>query len=578
MRVFRVQYLRRMRGSDPVDIAIPARFGAGFWPLVIGSVFAIVAATVWSVRAELPMVVKSDAVLLPLGGMRDIVAISDGIVETRLREAGDTISPGNLLVHISDVGLEKQYREERATYLSTIAALRARETAERVDFERRRDALITQEQRLSAQITRLEGEIDRTEQLLSMLRTRTDQTVLDSEQIGERIGSLNAQVSKAIEALNDRNLIAQLDFIDRAVTLSNRGRDLTESRLRTAGFLFDLAERDDEQARRKQELAELRDQREAIELERAAERAAYDSQIARVAQEAETAEQTLINFERRTWLAQNVLSPYSGRVVALAVSSGQFLSSGSPVALVELAPQLENMTIILSPRLASARLQFEHAGSKQQYGIAITPATTPQAVASAVAAMIEALLPELRAEVEVRNALITIHADPGSRGSLSALRMIDIDARDAQDVPVFVTPIRFDGDFRAQKWSAVSVLRPRHARQSLPGQRAKVRPRVENQIFGAAYEGQVSEVSAFNANVFDVTQAIGSKLLAERFLADGQQGVLTIIDLDEHPDLVGGGIEAGQAAQLYVEIGKDAPYRILLPFLTRILTGRLDEL
>jgi HlyD family secretion protein len=254
------------------------------WTWLVGAALLALAvvAAIWACLVDVPVKVPGRGILLPPGGVVDIVADTDGRLERLLARPGDIVAAGRpvAVVDQSEVRLQLSLAEGQAADASRqfreLVAFHAREEAASEAFRNGREAALTQNLRL----------------------------------LEERLGMMQ-QREEVLRGLSQQNLVNRDRFLFARVEVFQVREQIAASRNERDQLALDA------------QLQRTRRERELLESERRVD---------------ETARQVEALRERLSRLGA-VLAPYDGRVVEAKANAGQVVSRGMPILTIERAPE-----------------------------------------------------------------------------------------------------------------------------------------------------------------------------------------------------------------------------------------------
>jgi HlyD family secretion protein len=279
-QLFRREAIAEAAAPDRYDEALrvmrPRTWAVG------GTLFALaLIGVVWSSLVDVPVKVSGRGILLPPGGVVDIVADTDGRIESLVARPGSRIDAGSVVARVdqSEVRLQLSLAEGQA-------ADAARHRGELLDFHRREEA--------AADAFR----VARNAALTQNLRL-----------LEERLGMM-IEREEVLKGLSRQNLV-------------NRDRALF-ARVE----VFQVRE----------QIAAARNEREQLVLDQALKRTQRERETMEADRRAdETGRQAQALRDRLLRLGA-VLAPYSGIVVETKVNEGQVVQRGTPLLTIERDP------------------------------------------------------------------------------------------------------------------------------------------------------------------------------------------------------------------------------------------------
>lgn len=276
-QVFRPEALARLSSPEQLDELMVVT-DAKEWVALSALGFLLLIALAWSVFGSVPTSIQGSGVLLRQGGIYDIQATGAGQVLSVLTSEDSLVQKDQLLGYVAQPELVAQ-----------IAVARE----ERADLIGRRDREISvQDQSLQLKLTalaqdsvRLAGEIVAQVQHVSWLGQRLRDTRFAQEQglvTGEAVASIAQQLAAA------------------------------ESQL----------------TRARTQLTDLQNQRIQV-------RHLRETEVGSLEQQLERAESRLRLLTGQLTAANEIRSPYRGRVTQVMLDEGQIITAGTPVASIE---------------------------------------------------------------------------------------------------------------------------------------------------------------------------------------------------------------------------------------------------
>lgn len=237
---------------------------------------------VWASLVDVPVKVAGRGILLPPGGVMDIVADTDGRIETLMVRPGDRVEVGRPVARVdqSEVRLQLALAEGQA-------ADAARHRRELLDFHRREEAAA--EAFRNARDAALAQNLRLLEERLGMMRERED----------------------VLRGLSQQNLV-------------NRDRALF-ARVE----VFQVRE----------QIAASRNEREQLVLDQALKRTQRERETMEAERRADETERQAQALRDRLLRLGVVNAPYSGTVVESKVNEGQVIQRGTPLLTIERDPE-----------------------------------------------------------------------------------------------------------------------------------------------------------------------------------------------------------------------------------------------
>lgn len=237
---------------------------------------------VWAALVDVPVKVQGRGILLPAGGVIDIVADTDGRIEQLTARPGDLVRAGQqvAVVDQSEVRLQLVLAEgqhaDAQRQLRELRAFHGREEAAADAFRVARDAALVQNLRLL-------------EDRLAMMREREE----------------------VLRGLSQQNLVNRDRFLFARVEVFQVREQIAQAQNERQQLVLD------------QQLKRTQREREVLEAERRLD---------------ETGRQAEALRERLTRLGA-VIAPHAGRVVEAKANAGQVVTRGTPLLTIERDPE-----------------------------------------------------------------------------------------------------------------------------------------------------------------------------------------------------------------------------------------------
>ena len=265
------------RYDEPLRVMRP-------WSWVAGGALSALAIglILWSALVDVPVKVSGRGILLPPGGVVDIVADTDGRIDRLLVRAGDRVALAQTVAMVdqSEVRLQLALAEGQAEdarrQFASLVAFHRREEAAADAFRVARDAALAQN--------------------LVLLQDRL---------------TMMQQREEVLRTLAQQNLVNRDRFLFSRVEVFQVHEQIAAARSERGQLVLDQA------------LKRTQRERETLEAERRAD---------------ETARQVSALGERLTRLGA-VNAPFGGRVVEVKVNDGQVVQRGVPILTIEREPE-----------------------------------------------------------------------------------------------------------------------------------------------------------------------------------------------------------------------------------------------
>jgi HlyD family secretion protein len=296
-QIFRPEALERLASPEQLDELMVVTDSKA-WVALSAVGFILAVTLVWSIFGAIPTSIQGSGILLRRGGVYDIQAAAPGQVLSMLAAEDSVVELGQIIAYIAQADLVTQIDIAR----QDLAVLQAR---------RQREAGV---QGQSLHLT------------LSVLEQ-------DSVRIAGEIVALQAQTEWLRARLTDTEYAREQGLVTgEAVESVRRQLSAAESQLSSA-----------------------RGQLTGIENRRIQARHDHDTRIETVEQQIRSDQATLQLLTGQLTQANEVRSPYRGRVTEVMVDEGQLVAAGTPVASVELLDEALQAVIFVPKVGAKAR-------------------------------------------------------------------------------------------------------------------------------------------------------------------------------------------------------------------------------
>ncbi|QAU48706.1 NHLP bacteriocin system secretion protein [Bradyrhizobium guangzhouense] len=275
--IFRASALQRAASPDELDHLVAITKPAD-WILAVVVTVALIAALIWGIYGRIPSRVSGQGILVGSGRVVDAVSAAEGRLASLSISVGDHVERGQVIAQISQTDIEQKYANAVETYKE-----RQREHDDMAGKVRSELAV------KAANLDKLEAAFNKV-----------------IEATGQRVQSLDVDV-KNLEQLMAKGLTTRK-------TLEDRRLELTEAQQR----------RTDSQ----NEILKLHAQQSDLETQR--EHELQQAEFA--ANNARREMQALAGTLGRN---SQVISPITGRVLEIKISTGSVLAVGTAVVAIE---------------------------------------------------------------------------------------------------------------------------------------------------------------------------------------------------------------------------------------------------
>lgn len=287
--IFRPEALERLASPEQLDELMVVTDAKG-WVTLVAVGFILVVALIWSVLGSIPTSIQGSGVLLRQGGIYDIQAPGSGKVLSLLTAEDSLVDEGQIVGYIAQPDLVAQINVAKQD-VATLKARRVREARLQDQSMRVNLSVLVQDSvRLTGEVSSLEGQ-------LKFLQTR-----LTNTEEAQKVGLVTGE---AVESVRQQISTAQ------------------------------------------SQLSSARSQLTAIQSQRIDAQHNRDTQVGNLDEQIRNAESKLSLLDDQLTEANEVRSPYHGRVTQIMIDEGQIVTAGTAVASLELIDKpLEAMVFV----------------------------------------------------------------------------------------------------------------------------------------------------------------------------------------------------------------------------------------
>jgi HlyD family secretion protein len=295
--IFRPEALERLASPEQLDELMVVTDSKG-WVTLAAVGLILLVALVWSVLGSIPTSIQGSGVLLRQGGIYDIQAPGSGKVLSVLTAEDSVVQEGQIVGYIAQPDLVARIDVAKQD-VTTLKARRAQEARlQDQALKVKLDVLVQDSVRLSGEVASFTGQ-------LQFLQTR-----LDNAQEAHRVGLVTGETVEAV-----RQQIATVQS-----QLSSDESQLT-----------------------------------GIENQRIQAQHDRDTQVGDLDEQVRNAESRLSLLNSQLTSANEIRSPYHGRVTQIMVDAGQLVTVGTAVASLELIDKPLEAVIFVPTVGAKAR-------------------------------------------------------------------------------------------------------------------------------------------------------------------------------------------------------------------------------
>lgn len=571
-RLFRKQFLLDLqRNDDELELVVPRRYLPVFW-LMVSTVSVLLAAlATWGFTARIPVHVSAQGMVLPLGGVREVVSFGQGQIVARPGGDRRFYQAGDMLLRISHPTSAAAYDDARKKYLEEKAVLTNERISAREKYANRQKNLSIQLENVRDKISMLTTIARDFENAIANYR-QAEESLLNAQQ--DATASLKESYDELVEGL--RELREKRFTSARDLTQFEQGR--TSALVSLSDIAINISRAPVELQRLLREHGEIREriaaglarEKELIG-ERREARNAYAVELSQLTLREVESRNTLLDAERKLWMISNLFAPYDGNLVAMKKAIGQTVAENEPVALFNMAPQRLKLMLVLSPRAVRGSLSLAWGGNKVRVSLA---GGQIDAFRKDLGEALSRLIPQMRFDIagsEERIIIIPHQDDAAIPGNL---RLAELKLLDSEALPAFAILLVVGDEWQSSDLTTVALLQPEDAKRVRPGHRALVKPDYESTLIGTRLEARVASVSDYVATSLEAQALIGSAEIAG-IVSDDKAAVPAVLrfERDETGDLKrrGGELDVplsiGTTATVRIHVKTAAPITILLPFL-----------
>jgi multidrug efflux pump subunit AcrA (membrane-fusion protein) len=569
-RLFRADILSNLNNqADDLSIIIPDRHISHFWPVVFVVSLGMVFIFSWFLTAGVAVTVESPGILLHLGGIREIVSTSEGVVIYRRALDNDNVQSGDIILKTSYPALIKVHGDDRRQYLLQKEILVLEKKSNIQNNNNKNKALekkISSAQESLASLIKLKNTLEK-----AVLKHQKKETSLLSSQQAdaEFIAELYQKMESNLQILFDENLISDYDYanleshrVSSLHSLSAINLDISSSRLNDLEFEKEINRL---QSSINQEVAK------EIELKRAHEEAFYEVALQKkdINLKMMTARDELLRGESMLWYKLNVFSPYDGQIISVKKAPGQYINKGESVALLNITSQKKKLFLIISPRADSGYFEFGFKGK-----VATVPFQKDSvALAENLALALSEIMPAQDINIRVADGKVVIRSPNGGFNSLQHLTLRNAALKDNDGVPAFSDLIVMGADWSEKGLTAIATLSPKDGRRVKVGDSVLIKPDNEKSLVGTQVRAHVYKVSNYVATAIQAQAIVGSEELSQTLMGEGGR-ILAFLELDRKPngelildgDVLNRPLTAGTITTNYIVVNVESPINIVLPF------------
>ena len=334
--LFREKSLERLSSPERLDQLMEVVNPKSWLPLL--SLTSLVAAAgLWSIYGRIPITIEGRGVLVYPSNVVPLQSKNSGQLSDLTVEVGDTVKKGQILGTINQTELQKQLQQQRTKLAQLQSQNQAVSSLQALRIEQEKHSIQQQRQYLQQRIQELQS-------LTPLLKTTSNESLKQQRQsLQQRL----QQVQGMTPIYQQRLDIRQQLFAERVIThdvlldaqVQVQENQDTISKLQTQLTELDVTATEQEKAHRDNlsTIANLRSQLQALE-SRQANLAQEDLEAVTLRQkEIQAVQRDIAQLEVQLNENSQIISPHSGRIVELAVNTGQVVNPGTRLGTLDAA-------------------------------------------------------------------------------------------------------------------------------------------------------------------------------------------------------------------------------------------------
>lgn len=276
--LFRKVSLQRLSSPEQLDQLMQITSPTG-WLALLGTGFFIVAVIVWSIVGSIPTKVSGRGILMKSGGVFDVVANANGMIDITYFNSGAMVKMGQVVARIQKTDILLKIRNSRGTI---------------DDLEKKYEMI----EKYGLQDTHLQAESTRQQQMIIKRAVAA---------LKKRASWLEQKI-KNQELLYKKGLITKQQVVDTEQQLNDTQQSILDNRNNLKKISIDSLHQSEQ---KEENLKTLKDQ-------------------------INSAHRDLEQLLKELNESSKVVSRYSGRVLNVEVKAGEIVSAGSTVLRIEL--------------------------------------------------------------------------------------------------------------------------------------------------------------------------------------------------------------------------------------------------
>jgi HlyD family secretion protein len=334
--LFREKSLERLSSPERLDQLMEVVNPKSWLPLL--SLTSLVAAAgLWSIYGRIPITIEGRGVLVYPSNVVPLQSKNSGQLSDLTVEVGDTVKKGQILGTINQTELQKQLQQQRTKLAQLQSQNQAVSSLQALRIEQEKHSIQQQRQYLQQRIQELQS-------LTPLLKTTSNESLKQQRQsLQQRLQHVQGMTPIYQQRLDIRQQL----FAERVIThdvlldaqVQVQENQDTISKLQTQLTELDVTATEQEKAHRDNlsTIANLRSQLQALE-SRQANLAQEDLEAVTLRQkEIQAVQRDIAQLEVQLNENSQIISPHSGRIVELAVNTGQVVNPGTRLGTLDAA-------------------------------------------------------------------------------------------------------------------------------------------------------------------------------------------------------------------------------------------------
>jgi len=426
MRLYRKAFLTQAREHDDLEMVVPRRHTPLFWPFMLAVSVSMTAFFAWCLLARLPLIVEAKGIVMPLGGVREVSTVGQGLVTQRMVANGERITAGQLILTLNNPERQATYETARRHF----EAARRAADVERAAIGHKRDRDIAM---VDQQLAAAKESYDRLLSIREKMSKAVGSDLTEQAQARQADKASLQDLARSYEelliglrSLKDQKLVAGKDVIaameNQTMTvraLTKNSADTSRANVDEQRIRFEQSNIADAVERLATQIADLSRQYPDI-----ADKYELEQNQLELRQLAER--EKLLDAERLAWWNTYAFSPYDGTTIAVNRTVGQTVGGNAPIALINMSTQRRRWMLVISDRAYSGDLRLRLGNSSADVSLVSGNLKAFRAALSTSIAQLISSSAEVRISGDDHRLVVDY---PGSEGNLSLQSSSLVDAK-----------------------------------------------------------------------------------------------------------------------------------------------------